>query len=275
MSELDNGLFIRMRDLVHDASGIYFEEQKKYLFSRRVEQRVEAVGAASVRDYYQMLRYDSGGAELQYLVESLTIGETYFFREYSQLRAFADEVVPEVIGRKRQSGDTTIHLWSAGCSTGEEPCTLAIILREVIDDFDHWQIVLTATDINQISLTTAQHATYEERSVRDVPTVYLKKYFQKQGARYHLSPLITRMVKYRHANLMDRRVANELGGQDFIFCRNVMIYFDDNTNRTVLGGFYDALHPGGYVFLGHSESVGRITSSFRLVRRGEMLMYMK
>jgi len=275
MFELDDGLFLKLRDLVYESSGMYFDERKKYFFARRVEQMVDETGCLDARDYYHMLRYGGDGVTVQSLVESLTTNETYFFREYPQLQSFADVILQEVLEEKRRTGDRVIRLWSAGCSTGEEPYTLAIILREMIEDFDRWQLILTATDISLSALRAAQRAVYSERSVRDVPTVYRQRYLRPQGDGFAVVPEIKRMVAFRHANLMDRSVALELAGQDFIFCRNVLIYFDDASRRRVVECFYDALRAGGYIFLGHSESVGRITSAFRLVRKGESIVYMK
>ena len=275
MLELDDATYLKLRDLVYRHSGLYFDERKRYFFIRRLEQRMEVVGAANLRDYYTFLRYGGDGTELQQLSEALTTNETYFFREYPQLQAFAEHILPEVADEKRQRNDRFIRLWSAGCSTGEEPYTLAIIIREMLEDLRDWEIVITATDISQAALQAARRAAYGERSMKDVPTVYRERYFIAERDRWRLVPAVTRMVHFRQANLMDGAVAEELSGQDFIFCRNVLIYFDDSSRRRVIDAFYDALRPGGYIFLGHSESVGRITSAFRLVRKGDVLVYVK
>ena len=275
MLELDDNLFNKLRDMVYQHSGMHFDERKKYFMARRIEHRIEIIGASSLLDYYQILRYGSASRELQELTEALTTNETYFFREFPQLRAFADYVLPAVLEKKRQCGDYTIRLWSAGCSTGEEPHTLAIILREVIDDFHLWRIQIMATDISQNVLKTARCGLYTERSVKDVPTDYLNKYFRPQGNLFQLLPQVIDMTEFRHANLLDQTIASELSGLDFIFCRNVLIYFDDDSTRKVVASFYDALRPGGHILLGHSESVGRITSAFQLERSGDMLVYMK
>lgn len=275
MLDLDDQVFIRLRDMVYEHTGLYFDERKKYFLNRRVEQRMEAVGATSAFDYYQMIRYGKDSEELQELAEALTTNETYFFREYPQLKAFAEDILPEVLERKRRIGDHFLRLWSAGCSTGEEPYTLAIILREMIEDFPRWKIYVTATDLSREALLCAKRAVYSERSIKDVPTVYLRKYFRPLSGGWKVEPDVTAMVRFRHANLLDTSVAESLAGLDFIFCRNVLIYFDDNSRRRVVDSFYDALLPGGYIFLGHSESVSRITSVFRLVRRGDTLAYVK
>ena len=268
MVEIDTEIYNKVCGLVYDLTGLRFDEQKKYFVARRLERRLEITGATSILDYYQMLRYGNhNSAELLALSESLTTGETYLFREYPQLQDFADEILPIVLERKRRNHDNVIRLWSAGCSTGEEPYTLAIILRETIEDFDRWQINLTATDLNPAALQIARKALYGERSLKDVPTVYRQKYFQPEGENYQVVPAVTRMVRFQQANLMDHAATGNLTGLDFIFCRNVLIYFDTASCRKVVDKFYDAL--------GHSESVGRITSAFQLVRQGKMLTYMK
>lgn len=268
-------VFERLRELVYRHAGMSFDARKQYFFGRRVEARVEAVGASSVSDYYQLLRYGDGSDEIQALCESLTTNETYFFREYPQLKVFAEDVLPEILARKAVKADRVLRVWSAGCSTGEEPYTLAIILREMIEDFERWDVSVLATDISQDALRRARRAVYGERSLKDVPTVYRQKYFRPEADGEKVLTPITRLVSFRHLNLMAPRLSRDLAGFDVIFCRNVLIYFDDASRRQVVEMFHDALSAGGYIFLGHSESVGRITSAFRPVTRGGMLAYLK
>jgi len=275
MLEMDDGVFAKLRDMVYELTGLYFDERKKYFFNRRVEQRIEAVGATSALDYYQMIRYGNDADELRELAEALTTNETYFFREYPQLKSFAEDILPEVLEQKQRRGDRVLRLWSAGCSTGEEPYTLAIILREMIEDFSRWDVSLTATDLSREALRCAKRGVYSERSVKDVPTVYFHRYFQPLNGGWRLDPSIMAMVRFQYANLLDVSVVQSLSDLDFIFCRNVLIYFDDASRRRVVASFYDALRPGGFIFLGHSESVSRITSAFRLIRRGDTLAYVK
>ena len=145
----------------------------------------------------------------------------------------------------------------------------------MIDDFERWKIRLTATDISRAVLRKARRATYGERAVRDVPPEYRHRWFRQDGEEWSVTLPITRLVEFRHANLLDKAVADELRGQDFVFCRNVLIYFDDESRRQAMSLFYDSLDVGGYIFLGHSESVGRFTSAFHGVRAGDQLVYRK
>ena len=275
MREIDLDIYTKICDMVYQYSGIRFDERKVDFVFRRLDERIECTGAAGLKDYYQALRFDSTDMEIQNLVEILTTNETYFFREYPQLQSFAEFVLPEVLELKRKKNDHWINIWSAGCSTGEEPYTLAIILREMIEDFNRWQISIIATDINQVVLKAAKRGIYKSRSIKDVPTEYLNKYFEIKDDSYHLSPIIKNMVSFREVNLVDSAAISKFNGQDFIFCRNVIIYFDEKVNKTLLEKFYDILDPGGYIFLGHSESVGRITSAFKLLHQGNMLVYQK
>lgn len=271
----DMTYYLRLRDLIYGHSGLFFEDKKLYFLTRRVDQRMEEVGATSAQDYFQMLRYGADTSELQLLCEAVTTNESYLFREYPQLKVFAEVCLQEVLAEKRKRGDCHLRIWSAACSTGDEVYTLAIILREMIDDFDDWVISLIGTDIDRQALRTARAGLYQERSLKDVPTAYRQRYFQQEGFNSRVAPAISRMVQFRQANLIDADVARVMSSQDFIFCRNVLIYFDDASRCRVMDLLYDALCSGGYIFLGHSESVGRITSAFRLVRRADQLVYMK
>jgi chemotaxis protein methyltransferase CheR len=275
MTPLEPALYGRFCDLIYAQSGLSFDVRKAYFVERRIEQRIEEVGATSALDYYHSLRYGDDQNEMQMLCEVLTVNETYFFREYQQLKIFAEHCLQETLQRKRACGDSHLHIWSAGCSTGEEPYTLAIILREMVEDFERWNVGVSATDISRGVLQTARTALYGERSLKDVPTAYRQQYFRDEGNKSRVVPLVTRMVKFTHASLLDDAGGRETGSQDFVFCRNVLIYLDDDARRRVVERIYNALRPGGYIFLGHSESVGRITSAFQLVRAADQLVYRK
>jgi chemotaxis protein methyltransferase CheR len=266
--------FERLRDLVYERTGIMFDERKVGFMENRLSARLGETGCDDAVDYYRLLRYrDPEGHEFQAFVESLTTNETYFFREYPQLECFANEVLPHVTQRKREAGDYTLRLWSAGCSTGDEPYTLAIILHACLDDFDRWRITVDATDIDQQVLAAAARGVYGPRALRDVPRVYLDRYFVCKGDDYAVCPSARNLVQFTHVNLMDRHAMRRFRMMDFIFCRNVLIYFDDTSRRQVLGSFYDSLSPGGFVFLGHSESVGRISAAFEPVMFNKTLVY--
>lgn len=272
---LTPGEFAKLRDYVYRKTGLYFTEQKLYYVERRVAERMQETGHTDFRGYFAYLRFDPAGTEFQHLVNALTVNETYFFREYSQLKCFAEEVLPDLIARKN-SGARRLRVWCAGCATGEEAYTLAIILQEMTDGLEPpvgWEV--HATDINTRSLERARCGVYDARSVRCVPEPYLKRYFTIQGNRYRVNELLRSGVHFYQLNLADRDAMRRMQNFDAIFCRNVLIYFDDNSRREVALGFYDSLVDGGYIFLGHSESMSRITPVFKLKKLQQGFVYYK
>uniref|UniRef100_A0A7V4WM82 protein-glutamate O-methyltransferase n=1 Tax=Candidatus Caldatribacterium saccharofermentans TaxID=1454753 RepID=A0A7V4WM82_9BACT len=264
--------FCEIRNHIYARTGVHIGDQKVYLLRRRVEERLKALGLSSAEEYIAYLKYrDGSGKEFDELVSSVTVNETYFFREFPQLQTFAEHCLPEVVERKNTG---RIHILSAGCSTGEEPYTLSIICQEMLDPPHNFSI--TAVDIDYRALEKAKQGIYDERSVRDVPQVYLEKYFTRTSKGFVVRDEVRRFVTFRKANLNDREALLALGRDfDFVFCRNVLIYFSDDSRRRVVETFYAMMNPGGYIFLGHSESLSRITSAFELKRMGGNLVYRK
>ena len=268
--------FQLLRDLVYEGTGLMFDVRKLSYMEARVAKRMSAVDCQTAREYYRHLRYrDPKRSELQALTESLTTNETYFFRDFPQLEGFANEVLPRVAAKKRNESDYTLNIWSAACSTGDEAYSLAIILHACLDDFKHWHIGLHATDIDSEVLATARRGVYSQRAVKDVPPGYLKRYFSEYREEYAVCDEIRDMVKLAQVNLVERQAMRMYQGMDVIFCRNALIYFDDRSRRQVLNSFYDSLLPGGFIFLGHSESVGRISAAFEPVKFGSTIVYQK
>jgi chemotaxis protein methyltransferase CheR len=267
----------KITELIYKRTGIRFEANKMYFVVKRLEKRLEELKITSVAEYIRYLYFlDKGETEFQKLVELLTINETYFFRDFPQLRTFAEYCLPDVAKRKLKEGQRTLTVWSVGCSTGEEPYTLAIILREMLDDAYQWDINILAIDIDRDALEKARIGVYEERSVKDVPLEYIDKYFTTlNDGRFKVSDEIKSMVTLAYLNLGDRLSLRRYRGFDFIFCRNVLIYFDDISRKQVVDHFYIALNRGGYIFLGSSESLSRITNAFKLKRMGGNLVYVK
>ncbi len=265
----------RIRTLIYDKTGIYFEVKKDYFLKTRVMQRVRELKCNTFMEYYGQLLYAQQDVELARLIEELTINETYFFRDFPQLQGFAENVLPAYLAKKRKMNDYSLNVWSAACSTGEEPYTLSIIMQEMIDDLRNWRLRVCATDIDRKVLRHARLGLYGERSMRDTPIPYRQKYFRELPDGSQVLPEAAGLVSFEQINLIDKIAMRRKMGFDFIFCRNVLIYFDDDSRKRVLASLYDALNPGGYVFLGHAESVGRITASFVLERIGDFLCYKK
>ena len=256
--------------------GLYFDDKKNYFLKTRVAKRMAALGMDDPNDYIFMVSYaDTDGLEMQELANLVTTNETYMFREYDQLQGFANYCLPEVLSAKQDRGEKSLRIWCAGCSSGEEAYTLAMIVQEVFPQSQSWDCKIVATDIDENMLRKVASARYGQRSVNDVPQEYRDKYLIAEGDEYVVRRRTAALVEARHLNLNDRMALRAMRGFDFIFCRNVLIYFDDLSRKSVVDHFYNALNPGGYIFLGHSESIGRVTTAFKLKRFENHLVYVK
>lgn len=268
-------LYQQFIELIYKRTGIWFESNKRYYVDKRLHGRIVELGLDNYQEYYQLLKFSNNLREMQQLINRLTVNETYFFRDFPQLQGFAEEVLQHVVKAKVAKCNRNIKLWSAGCSTGEEPYTLAIILLEMLPDREKWTIEILATDINTKVLETARKGYYTSRSIKDVPLEYLERYFTKRQDMYLLNVEIRNMVDFKVLNLAEQQEMEQQVDYDFIFCRNVLIYFDTISRLKVLDNFYQSLKSGGFIYLGHSESVSRITNSFRMKRIGNSMAYYK
>ncbi|QTA88049.1 CheR family methyltransferase [Desulfonema magnum] len=277
MANITANEFESLSDLIYHKTGIRFEPKKLYFVSKRIQKRMEALGTETASEYIRILRFaDPVNHEFQRLTDLLTINETYFFRDFPQLQAFGEHCLLDYSEEKAARGDRSLRIWSAGCSTGEEPYTLGIIILEMLDHPSAWDINITAGDIDLGALKKAKKGVYDDRSLRDVPPSYLQRHFQKrQNGLYSISPKVRNMVRFEHINLSDKKEIRKKMGFDFIFCRNLLIYFDDISRKHLVDQFYVALKPGGYIFLGSSESVGRISTAFKIRRAGGYIVYYK
>jgi chemotaxis protein methyltransferase CheR len=274
--DLTKEQFTKLSTLIYRKLGLMFEENKIYFLNKRVEIRTNALGLKSTDDYLFHLGYgDANGDEMQALANLITTNETYMFREFEQLESFANCCLPEVIAAKQQRSERRLRIWCAGCSSGEEAYTLAIIVREVFPDSQKWDIEITATDIDENMLRLASKGVYGDRSVRGVPDTYQKHLLPVGNNNFRIHPDVAKLVRVAKINLNDQQQMKAMRNYDFIFCRNVLIYFDDESRKNVLDNFYGAMNSGGYVFLGHSQSVGRITSAFRMKRTEGHMLYIK
>lgn len=272
---LNDDQYKRFVEFIYKNTGIWFEEAKKYFVEKRLLERMEGLGIDSFRDYYFYLKFGTSAVELQELYNRLTVNETYFFRDFPQLAGFAEEVLPLIVRCKNLTGDKTFRIWSAGCSTGEEPYTLAIILLEMLPDPASWKIQITATDLNSKVLDAARKGMYGSRSVKDMPPEYLDRYFTQRMDFNLVNLTLKNLIAFNKLNLSDAKAMVEYQGFDVVFCRNVLIYFDANSRQQVMEQFYCSLRSGGYIYLGHSESVGRITELFKMRRVGNHIVYYK
>jgi chemotaxis protein methyltransferase CheR len=270
---LDDGLFNKFIKLIYKKTGIHYEYNKKYFVQKRIENRAESLNMESLNEYFMLVKFSENSSEFYKLINDLTVNETYFFREFPQLRNFAEDVLPIFVREK--ANRKKIKIWCAASSTGEEPYTLSIILQEMLDNSEEWEIQILASDINTQVLQYAKIGLYDSRSVKDVPPEYLEKYFLKCHDKYQINVNIRKSVSFKRINLMDEKEMSNINGCDFIFCRNCLIYFNDESRKNVLSSFYESLNPGGFIFLGHSESVGRISSVYTAEKIGDTIVYSK
>ncbi len=267
--------FHLLRDCIYSHCGIFFDTDSKYLLEKRLARRLTALNLASFRDYYHYLKYNrKKDQELMDIMDILTTNETYFFREAFQLKAFTDEVVPELLQRKSSSGNRSLRIWSAGCSTGEEAYTIAMLLHGIAA-LREWRIEIVGTDISQRVLQHARRAVYGKSAFRATDEKYVKRFFVEQGDGFKVCDEIRDIVTISHLNLFDVNRLAMLGKMDLIFCRNVIIYFDLAAKKRVVESFFTRLHEGGFLLLGHSESLMNVTTQFTLRHFKNDMIYQK
>ncbi len=265
--------FRLIRDLIYNHCGLFFDQDSKYLLDRRLAQRVTLHNLSGFREYYQFLKYDRRkDEEVADVMDLLTTNETYFFREAFQLRAFTDEIVPELVKSKQR--ERTLRIWSAGCSTGEEPYTIAMLLLEM-GCFQGWRIEIIGSDISQRVVQHARKGVYGKSSFRATDERYLRRFFSEVEGGHRICDAVRELVTVSQMNLFDANRLALLGKMDVIFCRNVIIYFDQASKTRVIEAFHNTLRGGGYLLLGHSESLMNITTAFALKHLKNDMVYQK
>ncbi|HEY6842793.1 MAG TPA: protein-glutamate O-methyltransferase CheR [Thermoanaerobaculia bacterium] len=271
--ELADDVFRLLRDAIYKRSGIWFSEASKYLLQKRLSPRARELNFESFQKYYYFLQYDPRAEEeFSEIFDLVTTKETYFFREASQLSAFTQEIVPDILSRK---GVKKIRVWSAGCSTGEEPYSIAIALQEA-RLFERVDFDIFASDISQQALVRARRGQYREAAFRATDPNIRDRYFDRApDGSWHIRDEVRNRVSFGRVNLYDEPRVTLLGSVDVIFCRNVIIYFDDASKRSVIGSFYNRLIDGGYLLLGHSESLISLSTQFRLRHLKNDMVYQK
>lgn len=260
--------FEQLRDYIYNVCGIYFHSSKKYFLESRLARRMEATGCKSHGDYYQYVRgAATGRSELTKLLDEITTNETCFFRNMPQLTALENKFLPEIVAAKGKIGFKKLRIWSAGSSSGEEAYTMAMIFLEkratLLKD---WIIEIVGTDINETVLAQAKEGVYNSYSVRNTPDYYLKKYFKEEApGKFLLSPEVKKLATFSQLNLYDDNKMLFMKSFDFIFCANVLIYFDTSSKSKVVQHFYNNLQPYGYFFVGQSESLHGVNDKFKTV----------
>jgi chemotaxis protein methyltransferase CheR len=266
--------FRKFREFFYRKTGIYFDDSKRYFVDKRLIERIEATGAGTFRSYFTLLRFQASGEELQSLINLMTVNETYFFREEYQFQCLVRSMLPEIVAKKRPG--ETIRIWSIPSSSGEEPYSIAIYLSEFWPGIDEWDVELISSDIDTAILEKAREGRYPPRSVQNLPVRLLNKYFTRlPNGDYQIAADLRDAVQLTRVNLIDPADTRPYRHFDVIFCRNLLIYFDDLSRAKAAEVFYDALNPGGFICLGHSESMSRISSLFRVRKFPEAIVYQK
>jgi chemotaxis protein methyltransferase CheR len=269
-----------LQTLVYQECGMYFDERRSHFLLDRVQRRLKLTQADSFYSYYRLLTSREGKAELSALLENLTVNETSFFRNRPQLDLFQKTVLDEVLRRKQERRDWSLKIWSAGCSTGQEPYTIAMMVCDELAyyylrnplPFDMpspkplipppWRVEILASDISYAALRAAQEAIYAENHMEPVEYVARLRYFDKLGDRYAVKKTVKELIHFDFHNLKTEFLPQR---NDIIFCRNVMIYFDEAEQKRLVEKFYRCLNPEGYLFVGHAESLFGLTDKFRMV----------
>jgi len=258
--------FEQLRDFIYNLCGMYFHTTKKYFLESRLTRRMEATASKTCQDYYLLLKSPRGSEELKYLMDEITTNETYFFRNVPQLTALETKLLPEIVEAKNKMGFRKLRIWSAASSSGEEAYTMAMILLEkratLLKD---WIIEIVGTDINETVIAQAKEGVYNAYSVRNIPENYKRKYIREDNGKFILSPEVKKLVTFNKLNLYEDSKMLFMKSFDFIFCANVLIYFDTASKSKVVQHFYNNLQPYGYFFVGQSESLHGVNDKFKTV----------
>jgi chemotaxis protein methyltransferase CheR len=262
----------RIGAFLHHRTGMVFGETKRYYIERRIADRMAATGMRTFSTYFAHVEADQ--REVEQLINIFTVNETYFYREEHQLRCLSRSLLPEIV-QGRKPGDL-VRIWSVPCSTGEEPYSIAIWLLENWLLVDAYHIEIVGSDIDTQVLLDAQAGDYGERALLRLPPDVVERYFEpSHDGQRRLIQDLCESVKFTSANLIDPASVAAQGQFDVIFCRNVLIYFDDSSRLLAVDNLYKSLHPGGYICLGHTESMTRISKRFDLRRFEDAIVYQR
>ena len=269
---LPEGATALIESLIHERTGMSFANGKADLLIDKLSPLVIDRGFTSYLDYYYLLKYDtSAPAEWQNVMNVLSVQETYFWREVDQIRAVVQTLLPQW---HAQHPGATMRIWSAACASGEEPLTIAMALNEA-GWFEKTSIEIVASDASSKAIERAESGVYRERAFRNLPAQLRDRYFDHEDSGWRIRSDLHRRIKWSIANLMDERQIAEMADADFIFCRNVFIYFSENSIRRAVRSFSRFIRPPGYLFVGAAESLLRLTNDFTLIEVDDAFVYVK
>jgi chemotaxis protein methyltransferase CheR len=259
-----------IRMLIEERTGIHFDESRERFLSTRVREHMHERGYARVSELLRAVRKTN--AEYDALLERMLTQETSFFRYPAVYEAFEKRVLPELHVSKFWKNPRTLRVWSAGCSTGEEPYSIAITIADSLSFADAWNVEILATDVGKQALKNAEKGMYSGRSLGSVNEKQLAAHFTQVENKFHVKPRLKKMISFAPMNLA---APVYVGRMDLSFCMNVLIYFTEERRRALVQRFYEALEPGGYLFLGHSESISKMPVKFQAIVLGDCILYRK
>jgi chemotaxis protein methyltransferase CheR len=259
-----------IRMLIEERTGIHFDESRERFLSTRVREHMHERGYSRGSELLRAAR--KSNVEYDSLLERMLTQETSFFRYPAVFEAFEKRVLPEIHVSKFWKNPRTLRVWSAGCSTGEEPYSIAITIADSLSFADAWNVEILATDVGKLALKNAEKGIYSGRSLGSVSEKQLGSHFSKVENKFHVKPRLKKMISFAPMNLASPVY---VGRMDLIFCMNVLIYFTEERRRSLVQRFYEALEPGGYLFLGHSESISKMPVKFQAIVLGDCILYRK
>jgi chemotaxis protein methyltransferase CheR len=263
--KLEDNDFQKFRDLIYNESGITFTPTNRPILESRLRERLKKINVKTPDEYYKLIISDP--VELKNLLDLVTTNLTKFFRNYPQFEALENFIINDL---KEKKNNKHIKVWSAGCSTGEEPYSIAMVLKEKLNP--DWKIEIIASDISFNALMKAKEGFYEANKIEDIPEKYLKKYMVSISNGYYIKEEIKNLIQFDYHNLKND---SGLANFDIIFCRNVIIYFDAAAQKSVIEKFYNAMTDYSYFFIGHSESLFGMNTKFIFTKINEACVYMK
>jgi chemotaxis protein methyltransferase CheR len=263
----------RFCDFLYRRTGLSFSESKRYFIDRRLEERIAATGSPSFQAYFSLLRADADH-EIEFLINSFTVNETYFYREDHQLRCMTSNLLGAIV--EHRPPGSTIRIWSIPCSTGEEPYSIALWLMENWPQVDNYNVEIVGSDIDTRALRAAAEGIYGDRALMRLSRGIVDRYFKPVAdSKHEIDEGLRNSIEFTRANVIDPKDTARYRDFDLIFCRNVLIYFDDASRRQAAENLYDCLRPGGYICLGHSESMSRISPLFSVCRFPDAIVYQR
>ena len=265
---LSDADFERFRTLIYNESGIHFSDSNRTILESRLKERLKSAKLDTVRAYYDFVLRDQ--EELKVLLDAVTTNLTRFWRNQAHWDTFVNYVVPDLGAYKRKRGESRVRMWSAGCSTGEEPYTIAMVLTEILPP--GFQVEVVASDISLKSVLTGKEGFYPDSRIAGVPDNYLRKYFERTTNGYKVVDSIRKLIKFDYHNLKND---SGLRGLDVVFCRNVLIYFDEPAQKAVVDRFWDSMGTHSFLFIGHSESLFGMDTKFKFLKTDWACIYSK